>query len=114
MTLQEIEIVASAARTADGDSGPKDTQPGTDVLALLVDVTVASGGDATLDLSVEWSPDGGTTWFEAEPADTLAQITEAKKVVKRFDPKAGTYRVVWTIAGTTPSFTFSVLESPQI
>ena len=28
-----------------------------------------------LDLSIEWSTDGGTTWFVGQPADTFTQVT---------------------------------------
>lgn len=63
----------------------------------------------TLDLSVEWSHDGAR-WGASEPADTFAQITAAKTVVKRFDVRAPLCRIRWAIAGTTPSFTFSVAQ----
>jgi len=117
------EVVASAARTASGQSGTLDCQDAENMayekptevvasaaenLSLLVDVTAVTGTTPTLDLSVEWSSDNGTTWFKADTADTLAQITAAKKTAKRFSALASWFRVVWTIGGTTPSFTFAV------
>lgn len=114
MPFSPQTVVASAARTTSGQSAA--ASPGGVVapgrasrLALAVDVTAASGTTPTLDMSVEWSPDGAT-WFASEPADSFTQITAAKKVVKQFLAKAPLYRVVWVIAGTTPSFTFSVTE----
>lgn len=101
-----MTIVSSAARTTSGDSGSVG-EARTDGLSLLVDVTAASGTTPTLDLVVDWSHDG-TNWFVAQPADSFTQITAATKAVKRFDVKAKFYRVRWTIAGTTPSFTFAV------
>lgn len=61
-----------------------------------------------LDLSIEWSTDGGTTWFVGQPADTFTQVTATATAVKSFTPKAPHCRFRWTIAGTTPSFTFAV------
>jgi hypothetical protein len=31
-------------------------------------------------------------------------------LAKQFKAKSNTYRIVWTLTGTTPSFTFSVRE----
>lgn len=50
----------------------------------------------------------GTIWSPAATPDTFAQITTTASVVKAFTTKAPYYRVVYTIGGTTPSFTFSV------
>lgn len=105
------EVVASASRTANGDSGTIELRGGGRELALFVDVT-AKGADVdeTLDLTVEWSPDGGTTWFPAETADAFAQITAVGKVTKQFEVKGPDYRIVWALGGTTPDFTFAVDE----
>ncbi|GEM_PF-2712800 len=120
LPLNPKVIVSSAARTASGDSGAVragwDKMPslGTS-LNLLIDVT-AVGGDAdeTMDLEVQWSHDGGQTWASADGTpDTFAQITQPggpKTVIKQFPLRAPHYRVVWTLAGTTPSFTFSASE----
>lgn len=103
------EVVASAARTSSGNSGKLTPSWPAQQLQLFVDVTAVSG-TPTLDLAVEWSPDGGSTWFPGDPADSFTQITAAKNVVERFAVKAPDYRIVWTIAGTTPSFTFAIDE----
>jgi hypothetical protein len=103
-------VVASAARTTTGTSGTLDAPEGFD-LVLSASVTAASGTTPTLDLSVEWSSDGGTTWYTADPVDTFTQITAASARVKRFTAKGTEYRIRWTIGGTTPSFTFAVTES---
>lgn len=102
-------VVSSAARTTSGNSGAVGVfDPGSTV-SLLVDVTAVSGTSPTLDLSVEWSHDG-TTWAAGETADTFGQITAAKTTVKAFTAKGPKYRIVWTIGGTTPSFTFAVSQ----
>lgn len=103
-------VVASAARTTTGTSSALDAPEGFD-LVLSASVTAASGTTPTLDLSVEWSSDGGTTWYTADPVDTFTQITTTAARVKRFTVKGTEYRVRWTVGGTTPSFTFAVTES---
>src|SRR5512138_3179892 len=100
-----VVVVPSQARTTSSDSGAL-VSDSARYLQLMVDVTAASGTTPTLDIVVEWSPDG-STWFVAQPVDSFTQITVAGKVIKRFDIKAPRFRVRWTIAGTTPSFTFA-------
>jgi hypothetical protein len=104
------EVVASAARTSTGTSGTLTLGELGEDISLLVDVSAVSGTGPTLDLTVEWSHDGGTTWATADPADAFAQITAAGAKVKAFAVKAPAYRLRWTIGGTTPSFTFSLRE----
>jgi len=101
-----VVVAASAARTTTGQSGAIQSQG--QQVSLEVDVTAASGTTPNLALSVEWSDDNGTTWFQADPADVFTALTAAGKRVKEFDVKAPYFRVVWTITGTTPSFTFAV------
>ena len=103
-----INAVTSAARTTTGNSAAISTDYGNSTqLNLLINVTAASGTGPTLDLKVQWSADG-TNWADAEPAtDTFTQITTAKVVAKQFTVKAPNFRILWTIAGTSPSFTFT-------
>jgi hypothetical protein len=78
-----------------------------DVLSLLLDVTAASGTTPSMTVNVEWSMDG-IAFAPAETADTFTAVTATGRKVKTFSVKAPSFRVVWTISGTTPSFTFSV------
>ena len=114
------QVIASAAVTVTGNSGVLQAggaspfNPTYKLLNLLVDVT-AVGGDAdeTLDLAVEYSHDGGVTFAAPETAHTFTQLTQpqgAQTVVKQFNMNGPHYRIVWTLAGTTPSFTFAVDE----
>lgn len=103
------EIVPSAARTTSAASGVLAIGGPSRHLALAVDVTAASGTSPTLDFSVQWSTDGGATFFDVEVVDSFGQITTApRRRLKLFDVKAPHYRVVWDITGVTPSFTFAV------
>ncbi len=104
--------VASAARTTSGDSGHKPVVSlDQDTLILLLDVTAQSGTTPTLDVSVEWSMDGGSTFAPGDTADAFTQIAAATGAkVKDFAIKGTGYRIVWAIAGTSPSYTFAVTE----
>jgi len=104
-STRSTAVAASAARTATGNSGAF-RAPGTTALAILADVTAVDGVSPSMTLSVEWSHDG-TTFAVVDTADTFAALTATATKVKRFDIKGGWFRLVWTLTGTTPSFTFS-------
>lgn len=104
------EVVPSAARTTTGTSTSVDVGDFARALNLVANVTSATGTTPTLDLTVEWSHDGGTTWAAGDPSDAFTQITAAGAKVRQVVLKAPAYRLRWTIAGTTPSFTFAVSE----
>lgn len=103
------QVVTSAARTATGQSASTRVQrvAVSGKVGLILNCTAASGTTPTLDISIEWSADG-TTFYAAQAADTFTQLTAAGGGAKSFDVKGPFYRVKWTIAGTTPSFTFTV------
>ncbi len=108
--------VASAARTANGNSGnialaaskrPRNQER----MMLVLDVTAHAGTNPTLDVAVEWSMNG-TTFAPAQPADDFTQVTETDGAhSKSFTVKGTSYRMVWVITGTAgQSYTFSVTE----
>lgn len=98
-------VSASSAKTATGQSTKQDV--GTDdEISVFLDVTAASGTSPNLVVSVEWTHDG-ETWFTPETPDAFTALTAAGKTVKNFAVKGTGYRLVWTITGTTPSFTFA-------
>lgn len=108
-------VITSGAKTATGTSnamplGSQSLRLGQQLLELGLNITAVSGTTPTLDLTVEWSFDGGVTFLVGEPADTFTQKTAAGSGAKVFTAKGNAYRVKWTIGGTTPSFTFSVTE----
>lgn len=105
MAFESVLFEASSAKTSTGNSNPQGSTLGNRVV-IAVDVTAVSGTTPSMTLSVQWSHDG-TTWIDADVADAFVAITAAKKTVKDFVMKAPIWRLVWTISGTTPSFTFS-------
>jgi hypothetical protein len=98
-------IVTSAPRTASGNSGPIAPFENRD-FDVSCTVTAVSGTTPSMTLSIQWSHDG-TTWYVSDPADVFTALTATGNVIKHVTAKAAYFRLVWTITGTTPSFTFS-------
>lgn len=99
-------LVPSAARTASGDTGTLDGYGVADSARVQLEVTAASGTSPTLDVVVEDTLDG-TNW---NVVGTFAQKTAAgREVVNLSTPFTDRLRVRWTVGGTSPSFTFSVI-----
>lgn len=95
--------VASSAITA--TASIEAAAPGTGALFVTYDVTAASGTGQTLNVVIEHSLDGGTTWFESR---ALAQFTAAATQRVLVPCAGGRVRIRQTVGGTTPSFTRSV------
>lgn len=103
-------LMASAARTASGNSGLLDDYDSADSLRVQLNVTAVSGVAPTLDLVIEDTLDG-TNW---NTIGTFAQRTAVgREVINITIPFADTIRVRWTIGGTSPSFTFDVRSFAQ-
>lgn len=101
-------IVGSAARTTSGDSGGQSCGQYAK-LAILINVTAFSGTTPTINFTVEWSHDK-TTYAAANTSDAFTQIVGVSARTMLFDTKGPYYRLVWAVAGTTPSFTFTASQ----
>lgn len=99
-------FASSSARTATGQGTGIVLPPTADNVAVSVVVTAVSGTSPSCTFTLEWSNDG-TNWAQADSADTFTAITATGNKVKTFAVKGVMARLVWTITGTTPSFTFS-------
>lgn len=101
-----LTLVSPAARTATFFSDVEDVDPA-EGLAVTLDVTAASGTTPTLNVLIEDAPNANGPWTTLL---TFAQKTAAATEVQR--SAAANFhsylRARCTIAGTTPSFTFSV------
>lgn len=98
-------LVASAARTTTGDNSGALGWGAASTIRAQLDVTAASGTTPELDVIIEDSLDG-TNW---NTIGTFAQkVTTGREVINITIPFSERVRVSWIIAGTTPSFTFSV------
>ncbi len=99
-------LVASGARTTNGDSGWIDGFGPAKTLRVQLDVTAFAGTSPTLDVVIEDTLDG----TNANVLGTFAQrVGTGREVLNITIPFAERIRVRWTIGGTAPSFTFSVL-----
>jgi len=99
------KVVHTGAESATGQSQAF-TNLG-EKLLVSCDVTAITAG--SLDISVEWSPDG-TNWGAPETAMALSQFTGTG--VKSEDyPSAGPfYRIVWTIVTGPATFTVATQQ----
>ena len=102
-------IVASATETASGNSGSLAIFDRIGLsLHLLVDIT-ATSGTPTLNLTIEWSNDG-SKFVVPQGVDSFSELSTTGGAIKAFTIKAPFYRIVWVIAGGSPSLTFSIDE----
>ncbi len=107
MNYQEERVVASAARTTAGSQVFQGDGYGTaKTLRAQLNVTAVAGTSPTMTVLIEDSLDG-TNW---NTVGTFAAVTAAaREVINVTTPFAERLRVSWTMGGTTPSFTFSVI-----
>ena len=99
-------LLASAARTASVNGAVVVTSDVNNAFVTL-NVTAVSGTVPTLDVKIQGSDDGGTTWFDI-PNATFTQKVAAGSQAIQINTFSDAIRAVATIAGTTPSFTFAV------
>lgn len=98
--------VASAARTANGN-GSSFSTAGIDSLEATLVISARSGTTPTLDVVLQTSTDGGSTFYDLSPA--FPQQNATTSGVGRVIAGLGEVsRWKWTVGGTTPSFTFAI------
>lgn len=102
--------VASSAKTASGTGAAFNTDDAFAILATLT-VTAASGTSPTLDVRLETTADGGTTWYTVGTFPTQTTTGSAARVLA---PVGSQARFAWTVGGTTPSFTFGITTSGDV
>jgi hypothetical protein len=101
------QVINLAARTTNGNSntGTDAKIHGGELIRAQLNVTAASGTAPTLNVVIEDTLDG----VNYNTIGTFAQKTAAgREVINISIPFTETFRVAWAIAGTNPSFTFSV------
>lgn len=105
-----VELAGSLARTASGSSAAAGGMTSRSTLRVQLDVTAASGTSPSLTVVLEDTLDG-TNW---NTIGTFAAKTAAgREVINITTPFAETVRATWTVTGTTPSFTFSILAHAE-
>ena len=108
--LQLTALHPTAARTATGNGTGIDVQTMDGDLFLVLDSAAGTGTSPTLDIKVQSSDTSGGTYSDITGA-TFTQVTgtASQQAITISKDEAKRYiRVVYTISGTSPSFTFSV------
>lgn len=120
MELKQVTLAASAAVTATGNTAPAQNQYATGG-NIVINITAVSGTTPAVVFKLQGQDPTSGTWYDVADA-ALASITASgqyKLVVhpavtpvtgtnaKASNLLPGTFRLAYTITGTTPSFTFS-------
>ena len=122
----------TGAKTATGN-GATQTNAASRGAHIVINVGAVTGTTPTLTVKVQGSADSGTTWVDLPGATTAAIIASGAYgvfVSPGSAPVAGvatagtaavanitlprTWRIVWTITGTTPSFTLTNVQVAYI
>lgn len=107
--LNLLNLFPTAARTATANGTGVDLQQYSGDVAVVLDSAAGTGTTPTLDVKLQDSADNSS--FADITGATFTQVTgtaSQQKIVVNKDGAQRYVRAVATIAGTTPSFTFSV------
>ena len=113
LTVAGASAEASSAKTATGNSASALTNASARNALFAVNVTAASGTTPTLVVKVQVQDPVSSTWIDL-PGAASASITATGAYLITATNLPRTYRLAWTIGGTSPSFTFSVGLIPII
>jgi hypothetical protein len=108
--LDLVSLHPTATRTATTNGSPSDVRHHKGIAAVVLDSAGGSGTTPTLDVKIQDSADGSTGWADV-PGAAFAQVgttASRQKIPLNVDATRGFVRIVATIGGTSPSFTFSV------
>lgn len=108
--LQVANLHPTAAQTATGTVTGVDLQGYDGDLVLILDSAAGSGNTPTLDVTIEHSDSLGSGYTALTGAAFTRVTTSAsnQKLTISKDEAKRYVRVAYTIAGSSPSFTFSV------
>lgn len=115
---REVVLAASEARTATGTGDGFAGFASTDRLAAQLVVSARSGTNPTLDVTIQHSIDGGTTWhdltsFSQVTATGTSFLDFSEVLASTAQVYGDRLRAKWTLGGTNPSFTFAVAISAE-
>lgn len=102
------DIVSKAARTVTGNSGWIEVGDVKEIIAQL-DSDAGTGTTPTLDVKFQTSYNGADATAIDVTSGAFTQVTTvASAQIKSLTAMHKYVKVIWTIAGTTPSFNFGV------
>jgi hypothetical protein len=119
----------TGAKTATGN-GATITNVGNKGVSVVVNMGAVTGTTPTCVLKMQGSADGGTTWYDIPGATTASLTATGVYAITVYpgaptvagtttsitgtascgQPLPRTWRMVWTIGGTTPSFTITNIQ----
>lgn len=107
--LTAVNLLPTAARTTTANGTGVDMQARRGTALVVLDSAAGSGTTPTLDLKLQDSADNSTFADIAGATFTqVAGVASRQSIVVNVDGTARYWRAVSTIAGDTPSFTFSL------
>lgn len=83
-----------------------DVDTSVDWLSVQINLTAIGGTAPNYTFSVQWSIDG-TTWADADTADSFTALTAVGDVIKRFTVKGPYARIKEVATGTLPTATYT-------
>lgn len=102
------DAVARSARTASGESAWIDVGKIRELVAQL-DSDAGTGTTPTLDVKIRTSYDGTDANAMDIPTSAFTQVTTGASLqIKRLTDFHRYAKIIWTVSGTTPSFTFGI------
>lgn len=105
-----LSLAAPAAQTATGNGTGVDLQQYEGLVAIVLNSAAGTGTTPTLDVKIQDSADNSS--FADVAGAAFAQVTNAastQKITINAESVRRYIRIVRTIGGTTPSFTFDVV-----
>ena len=104
-------VLPTAVVTASANGAAIDLKNYIGITALILDSSAGTGTTPTLDNKIQDSDDG-ITFADIVPPVAFAQVTSGgasqQRIALNADGARRYVRLVSTVAGTTPSFTYSV------
>ncbi|MGW8703233.1 hypothetical protein ACWGOK_41080 [Streptomyces eurythermus] len=101
-----VVVAPLLARAVSGDTGAIPAFAGWSKMRAQLNITAISGLLSSLDVVIEDTHDG-TNWNQV--AAFTSRATTGRQVIDITSPFTEQLRVRWTVNGTGPSVTFSVL-----
>lgn len=105
--VNRVALQASSTQTASNNGAAVTSLAQLKELLVFLSVTAVSGTSPTLNVTIQSSDDGGTTWYNL-PNGSFTQATVATTQALALTTFGDTIRVSATIGGTSPSFTYKV------
>jgi hypothetical protein len=98
--------LASAARTASGSAVITGDFGEVSSVIVYTRITAISGAGASLTVALEDNPDGGSVWYPLAADTARTAVGTYALRVPASTPFGTGLRLVYTLAGTSPSVTF--------